>query len=129
MYLSFLRDNLNARLRKCRTDLKSNGVIILHDNARPHKGVSVVQFFENNGWEILPHPPYSPDMSPPDFDLFPKWKEELRGVRFTDLESLQQRAFQQIKRLNKSGVLNGIQSLPKRWQQVIDMQGDYIEGA
>jgi hypothetical protein len=26
------------------------------------------------GWEIVPHPPYSPDLAPADFRLFPKMK-------------------------------------------------------
>ena len=31
------------------------------------------------GFEILPHPPYSPDMAPSDFYLFPNLKPHLRG--------------------------------------------------
>lgn len=38
--------------------------------------------------EALPHPPYSPDMSSPDYNLFRKLKEPLRGVRFKDLSAL-----------------------------------------
>ena len=34
------------------------------------------------GWEVLDHPPYSPDISPCDFHLFPLMKEPLRGIRF-----------------------------------------------
>ena len=33
------------------------------------------------GFEILPHPPYSPDMAPPDFYLFPKLKLHLYGTQ------------------------------------------------
>lgn len=33
-------------------------------------------------WEFLPHPPYSPDLAPSDFFLFPKLKEHLKRVRF-----------------------------------------------
>jgi [histone H3]-lysine36 N-dimethyltransferase SETMAR len=32
--------------------------------------------------ELLPHPPYSPDLAPSDFFLFPKLKEKLAGQRF-----------------------------------------------
>ena len=32
-------------------------------------------------FEILPHLPYSPDMAPPDFYLFPKLKSHLRGTQ------------------------------------------------
>ena len=39
-------------------------------------------------WEVFSHPRYSPDISPPDFDLFPRIKELLRGRRFEDLLEL-----------------------------------------
>lgn len=38
--------------------------------------------------EHLKHPPYSLDLSPPDFDLFLKLKEPLRRIRFPDLNTL-----------------------------------------
>ena len=40
----------------------------------------------NYAWELLLHAPYSPHMSPPDFGLFPKLKEPMRGRRFSSLE-------------------------------------------
>ena len=57
-----------------RPDLLEKVVLILHDNARPHLGKDVRELLDGYSWEVLPHPPYSPGMSPPDFDLFPKLK-------------------------------------------------------
>ena len=37
-------------------------------NARPHASGAVSEIFEKYGWQVLPHPPYSPEMSPPAFD-------------------------------------------------------------
>ena len=34
------------------------------------------------GFESLPHPSYSPDMTPSDFYLFPKLKSHLRGTQY-----------------------------------------------
>ncbi|XP_045105138.1 uncharacterized protein LOC123500495 [Portunus trituberculatus] len=42
-----------------------------HDNAAPHKGRLTVQFLEQQGITLLPHPPYSPDLASCDFWLFP----------------------------------------------------------
>jgi len=39
-------------------------------NARPHASGAVSEILENYGWQVLPYPPYSPDMSPPAFDFF-----------------------------------------------------------
>ena len=33
--------------------------------------------------ELLPHPPYSPDLAPFDFYLFPLLKEHLSGIHFS----------------------------------------------
>jgi transposase len=69
-------------------DLPENGVLILHDNARPHLGKDVRELLDGYSWEVPPLPSYSPDMSPPDFDLFPKLKINTRGVRFSALEDV-----------------------------------------
>ncbi|VVC35793.1 Hypothetical protein CINCED_3A021583 [Cinara cedri] len=90
--------------------------------------ISVVALLEKYGWERLKHPPYSPDLSPPDFDLFPKLKEPRRGISFSNLDILNEEVSRRIRELNKDDVLCGIQALPKRWESCIDKQGDYIEG-
>ena len=76
---------------------------------------------------MLPHPPYSPDMSPPAFDLFPKLKKPLRGKGFRSAEEVSNEATRVIRRVNNESVLTGIQDLPKRWIAVIKHNGDYIE--
>ena len=43
-------------------------------------------------WELLPFPPYSPDLAPSDFFLFPKLKEHLKGVRFSGTNEAKQAA-------------------------------------
>jgi hypothetical protein len=37
----------------------------------------------------IPHPPYSPDLAPCDFFLFPKMKLKLKGNRFDTTEKIQ----------------------------------------
>jgi transposase len=104
------------------------GVLILHDNARPHVSRAVSEILEKYGWQELPHPPYSPDMSPPDFDLFPKLKKSLRGKRFRSIEEVSNEVTRVIRCINNEGVLTGIQDLPKCWTAVIKHNGYYIEG-
>lgn len=127
-YKKFLSQYLRRKIRKSRPGMLERGVIILHDNTRPHVAEPIRQLFEDYGWEILDHPPYSPDMSPCDYDLFPKLKEGLRGYRFRGLEELTMEVTRQIRGLNRNGLLTGIQKLPDRWTKVIEKEGDYIEG-
>jgi len=103
-------------------------VLILHDNARPHASGAVSEILEKYGWQVLPHLPYSPDTSPPDFDLFPKLKKPLRGKRFRSIEVVSNEVIREIRRINNEGVLKGIQDLPKRSTAVVKPSGDYIEG-
>jgi hypothetical protein len=77
---------------------------------------------------VLPHPPYSPDISLPDFDLFPKLIKPLRGKGFRSIEEVSNELTRVIRHINNEGALTGIQDLPKRWTDVIKHNGDYIEG-
>ena len=77
---------------------------------------------------MLPHPPYSPDMSPSDFDLFPKLKIPLCGKRFRSIEEVCNEVTQVFRRINDDGVLTGIQDLPECQTIEIRRNGDYIEG-
>jgi transposase len=111
-----------------RPDLLENGVLILHDNARPNLGKDVRELLDGYSWEALPHPPYSPNMSPTDFDLFPKLKISMRGVHFSKLEDLSASVTRRFRQLKCSRDLRGIMDLPKRWDAVIGQMGDYTEG-
>jgi len=111
-----------------RPDLLENGLLILHDNARPNLGKDVRELLDGYSWEVLPRPPYSPEMSPPDFDLFPKSKINTRGMRFSTLEDPSASVTQHVRQLNCSRDLTGIMDLPKHWDAFIRQKGDYIEG-
>jgi hypothetical protein len=46
----------------------------IHDNTRPHTAEKTKKLLEKFGWENLDHSPYSPDLAPSDFHLFPTMK-------------------------------------------------------
>jgi hypothetical protein len=65
-------------------------VFRLHDNALPHSAATTVNLLYSWGWEILPHPPYSPDLAPSDFHLvFPRMKKLLWGQPFHSNKDVQ----------------------------------------
>ena len=43
---------------------------------------------EQNGYELIPHPAYSPDLAPSDFFLFPNLKKDIRGLQFRSDEEV-----------------------------------------
>lgn len=127
-YAHFLQNILRPAIRKKRPDLLKAGPVILHDNATPHVSMHVTSLLTSYTWERLRHPPYSPDLSPCDFDLFPKIKESMRGVRFPDLEELKDAVAMEVRRVNSGCLATGIAALPRRWKSVIEHKGGYIEG-
>ena len=50
--------------------------------------LSVRQFLTKNGMTMASHPPYSPDLAPCDFFLFPRMKRDLKGKRFQNVEEV-----------------------------------------
>ena len=58
------------------------GVLLLHDNAPAHTSQVAMTAAIECGFGILPHPPYSPDMTPSDYYLFLKLKSHLHGTHY-----------------------------------------------
>jgi histone-lysine N-methyltransferase SETMAR len=108
--------------------LLEQGVLILQDNARPHIAKDVRELLDGYSWEVLTHPPDSPDMSPPDFELVPKLKIDMRGVRFSTLEVLSASVTRRDRQLNSSTDVTGIMDLTKRREAAIRQKGENIEG-
>jgi hypothetical protein len=46
------------------------------------------QFLAKNKMALIPHTPYSPDLAPCDFFLFPKMKLKLKGHQFDTIEEI-----------------------------------------
>ena len=60
------------------------------DNAPVHNSILVTDYLTKMGIKTVPHPPYSPDLSPCDFCLFPKLKEKFRGCRYETIEEMKE---------------------------------------
>ena len=66
----------------------SRDFVLLHDNAPAHKAVSICQYFTQKLLQPSITPPYSPDLSPPDYLLFTKLKMKLKGLHFADVDEI-----------------------------------------
>jgi len=67
-------------------------------------------------------------LSPCDFDLIPKMKEQLRGIRFRTVPEILQAVDRSIRTINTTGAAKGILRLQHRWQRVVHNAGDYNKG-
>ena len=80
---------LREAIQKKRPDLwKNDSWLLHHDNAPAHTSLLVREFLAKNNTVTMPQPPYSPDMAPCDFFLFPKIKRTLKGRRFTAIDDI-----------------------------------------
>ena len=75
------------------------------------------------GYELLPHPAYSPS----DYLLFPNLKKWLSGKRFGSNEEVITETNAYFEGLEKTYYLKGIKKLEKRWTKCIELKGDYVE--
>jgi len=55
----------------------------LHDNAPAHRALATQKKLAYLGFQCLDHPPYSPDLAPSDYHLFPRLKKQLEGCHFS----------------------------------------------
>ncbi|CAH2084779.1 unnamed protein product [Euphydryas editha] len=51
-------------------------ILIHHDNTSSHTAKQTIDYLAKSGVELLGHPPYSTDLAPCDFYLFPKTKRK-----------------------------------------------------
>ena len=85
--------------RRLRTGVRS--IKLLHDNAPAHKSATVQEYLKESWLDVLDHPPYSPDLSPCDFYLFPRLNEMLAGHRFESLCGIGSAVYQCLQHIPK----------------------------
>ena len=76
------------------------------------------------GTKTVPHPPYSPDLAPCDFWLFPK----LRGCRFETIVEMKEAVMKVIDTVTHEDFHGAFQKLLERYIKCIAAGGDYFEG-
>ena len=102
-------------------------VILHHDNAPSHTSRTTKETIESLGFEQLPHSPYSPDLAPADFHVFPYLKNELKGQRFENDGDLRGAVLKTLLYLGKSGFDHVFQSWVRRHQKRVELKGSYVE--
>lgn len=106
--------------------INRKGVILQQDNARPHTAKLTQQKIREFGWDVLSHPPYSPDIAPSDYHLFRSMQHFLAGKKFENQNAIGDAMIEFFNSKDETFYKNGIQNLVSRWQQVIEADGEYV---
>ena len=78
----YVQQCLPQVLNAARARRPRSGITLHHDNAPAHTAATTREFLANEGVKLMSHPPYSPDLAPCDFFVFPHVKNQLRGTRY-----------------------------------------------
>ncbi|KAF2368415.1 Transposase type 1 [Trinorchestia longiramus] len=103
------------------------GPILLHDNARPHVARMIIQKLTELGNETLPHPPYSPNLSPTDYHLFKHLSTFLDGKTLRSKQEVETTFKDFVASQPSTFYQQGINNLVVRWQRCIAAQGSYFD--
>ena len=123
-YVKILRE-FRKRFRRKRPALFKSGQWNFHqDNALVHNSILIAEYLTKMGIETIPHPPYTRDLAPCDFWLFPK----LRGCRYETIEEMKEAVTKVIDTLTQEDFRGAFQKLLERYNTCIAAGGDYFEG-
>ena len=126
-YVEVLRE-FRKRFRRKRTALFKTGQWHFHqDNAPVHNSILVTDYLTKMGIKTAPQPPYSPDLVPCDFWLFPKLKENHRGCRYETIEEIKEAVTKVIDTLTQEDFHRAFQKLLERYNKCIAAGRDYFE--
>jgi len=113
-------------LKQKRPELAEQGFLFHWDNAPVHTAAVVKEWFAAHAIQVLEHPPYSPDLAPADFFLFPKVKELLAGktIAASDVKK-------EWEGVTRTIGVDEYAAAFRRWlersEKCIRIAGDYVE--
>lgn len=127
-YYLGVMERLWKRIVRVRPEYRAPGSwFLLHDNAPSHRTVAVREFLAKKQVCVLQHPPYSPDLSPCDYFLFPKLKLAMKGTFYDNVTQVQEAVTRVIEAIPKNDIKKSMLALVERAQRCIDAEGMYFE--
>ena len=89
-----------------------------------YQSILVTDYLTKIGVKTVPQPPYSPDLTPCDFWLFPK----LRGCRYETIEEMKEAVTKVIDTLTQEDFHGAFPKFLERYDMCIAAGGDYFDG-
>ncbi|UYV83530.1 hypothetical protein LAZ67_23001365 [Cordylochernes scorpioides] len=68
---------------------------------------------------MMPQPPYSPDLAPCDFFLFPKLKRPIKRRRYATLDEMKTASKEELKKIFKNEFLKCFEDWKNRWHKSV----------
>jgi len=99
--------------------------VLHHDHVPAHVVLSVQQFLAKINMMIIPHPPYSPDLAPCDFFLFPHMKCQMKGKCFADVSEVKKKTLEVLNNISTEVSQKCFQQWEKHWHKCIESKGEY----
>ncbi|KAF6288370.1 hypothetical protein mRhiFer1_009105 [Rhinolophus ferrumequinum] len=122
-YCKGLLECLRNYVHRKRPEKWANGFIRRHDNAQCHTSLMVWQSLSNKNITVCLHPPYSLDLAPCNFRLFPKIKTTMKGKYFESIQDIEAAMTVQIKTLTKEDFQNCFRKWQEQWDKCVSSKG------
>ena len=103
----------------------SKGILLQQDNARVHTCKIAIDAVERNGYELIPHAAFSPDLAPSDYFLFPNLKKDIRGRHFRSNEEVVAAVEEWVRDKDHDFFSSGLMALEHRWSKCIILEGNH----
>ena len=113
-----------ARVRPC----IARTLMLHHDNAPCHTAFSINECLAEKSIPVVPYPPYSPNLSPCDFFLFPRLKTHLKGYHFGTMDNIQKSVTDELKGIAAEAFQHCYEQWKQRLRHCVAAQGNYFEG-
>ena len=126
-YASVIKSDLLPAIKRKRPQLMRFGILLHHDNAPGHSSRVVLDTIKELDIEILPHPPYSPDLAICDFWLFPNLKNKLLGEKYESREELRRAVDRYLRDMSSDGLHHVFRAWVERWDKCKLCKGRYFE--
>ena len=102
-------------------------VLFHQENAPCQNLIATMEKLPKLHFELLSHPPYSPDLAINDYCLFADLKRMLQGKRFGSNEEMIVETEAYLEAKGKSFHKKGIEMLEKRWNECITLEGVHVD--
>jgi len=126
-YYSSLLVQFEDILKEQRRGKFTKAVLFLHDNAPAHRALATQKKLAYLGFQCLDRPPYSPDLAPSDYHLFPGLKKQLKVRHFSSDAEVIAAAKNWLDGQHCDNFLIGLQKLEQRAKEGIELRGEYVE--